>query len=507
MNPTLTVLLSLAAGAPPGVPAATCPPGGCAPGVVAGPGTPGFAPPPGSPALILPPPAPVLATKVLSPAGTKVTVYPGSRDAATFTPGAVFGFRPGYSYRIELSGLPNHPGEKLYPVLEVRGSLVPRPSLPRYMDYPVPLLITQGDIERARQGVLVTKVVYLEDPTKAMPVQTAEDEPIEVSDDTVEAALAEAAANGRVVAVLRMGDRVPEPDVLAACAVPGTILLPGAATLGRPAVPPHLACAPVPLYDPLIGVKRPLEECFIDGGDKGPALGIGPAGRLGGLDPTDVAAEYTLNDKRRVCTTNIVCLCVPRFVLRRVDVGLVRVQTVVGPEVNKQAVGRVVASTNIPPQEVAARVKPVEVEGASRPAEQVGRVGLAVLVGTQRPVVVAQSVGAQVVASAVGPEELNLSNCFTVHKAVDAKDPVRIGDVVTFTLTYRNNTRQPIQDVVLSDSLSPRLGYVDGSAASDRPANVTTTENEGGSVVVRFDLPGTLQPGEQGQVKFQARVR
>ena len=42
-----------------------------------------------------------------------------------------------------------------------------------------------------------------------------------------------------------------------------------------------------PLYDPILGPKGPKEECFLDGGDKGDPLGIGPSGALGGLNATD----------------------------------------------------------------------------------------------------------------------------------------------------------------------------------------------------------------------------
>jgi hypothetical protein len=64
-----------------------------------------------------------------------------------------------------------------------------------------------------------------------------------------------------------------------------------------------------------------------------------------------------------------------------------------------------------------------------------------------------------------------------------------------------------VSELVLSDSLSGRLEYVAGSAQSDRPANVTTEPNEAGSVVVRFEIPGPVPPGQTGTVKFQARVR
>ena len=60
---------------------------------------------------------------------------------------------------------------------------------------------------------------------------------------------------------------------------------------------------------------------------------------------------------------------------------------------------------------------------------------------------------------------------------------------------------------MISDSLSGRLEYVVGSAAADRPSNVTTADNEAGSVAIRFELLGTLQPGTKGIVVFKAKIR
>src|SRR5438477_9753440 len=72
------------------------------------------------PAVGLPLPAPLLAAKVLAPKGVRVAVYPGSPIAHLYDTPAVLGLRPGYSYRMELSNLPYHPREVLYPEVEVR---------------------------------------------------------------------------------------------------------------------------------------------------------------------------------------------------------------------------------------------------------------------------------------------------------------------------------------------------------------------------------------------------
>ncbi|HET6575252.1 MAG TPA: hypothetical protein VFG68_16720 [Fimbriiglobus sp.] len=500
MNATLLLLLPLAASHPP------CQAAPIPPHFQTGLPYPPPDAPPAAPCPPLGPPAPVLAAQVIAPEGVKVSVRPDAPDAKRYAVPTTFGFRPGYVYRLELTDLPGYPGQALYPVLEVRGSLVPRANM-KYMDYPAPVFIDRDDIAKALAGALVTKAIYLEDPAKAVPVPTRPGEPIEFTDLTEDAAIKAAEENGRLVAVLRFGDRKPEADELAKFVIPGTVLLPGEEHLPAPAVPPVFRWCGIPLYDPIAGLRYPSEECFTDGGDTGPRLGIGPLGRLGGLNPTDVALEYTLNGKRRVKTSNPVCVCVPRFVIRRVDVGLGGLRVVAGPDSVVQTAGGVVAVSRVPVGAVAARVKPIGFVSRLRSAILVNVEGVHTFIGMSAPEIVASASGVRVVSTAVGPEEVTNINDLTVTKEVEPAGPVQIGDEVTFTIRYRNGTRSPVSEMVLSDSLSGRLEYVPGSSQSDRPANVTTVPNEAGSVVVRFDIPGPVPPGQSGTVKFKARVR
>jgi uncharacterized repeat protein (TIGR01451 family) len=501
MNATLCLLLPLTVGHPPACKSEPIPPRiltGCPyppPEVGAGP----LCPPVGQP-------APVLAGRVIAPEGVKVAVFPGIPGAKRFPAPAVFGFRPGYVYRLELTDLPGHPGEALYPVLEVRGSIVPRPGM-KFMDYPAPIFVGREDVEKALAGELVTKIIYLEDPTRAIPVESSPDKPIELTETNEDAAVKAAMENGRLVAVLRFGDRRPDPDELAREAIPGTVLLPGEQHLAAPAIPPVFQWCGIPLYDPIAGPRFPGEECFIDGGDSGPRLGIGPLGRLGGLNPTDVALEYTLLGKRRVKTSNPVCICAPRFVVRRVDVAPGGLRVVAGPDAIIQIAAGVVVLNRVPPLAVANRVKPIGFVTRLRAALIVSVEGVHTFVGVSAPQIVASASGVRVVSSAVEPEEITNVPDLVVTKEVEPAGPVQVGDTVTFTIRFRNGTLSPVEDLVLSDSLSGRLEYVPGSAQSDRPANVTTVENEAGSVVVRFEIPGPVPPGQTGTVKFKARVR
>ncbi|MFO0805237.1 MAG: hypothetical protein U0791_19200 [Gemmataceae bacterium] len=485
---TLVLMGSLAAGGPPDAHAVMAPP------------------PLANVAPAFPMPAPLLAAKVLAPKGVRVTAHPGSPLARTYDTGAVFGLRPGYSYRFELS-IPGS-DRKLYPEVEIRGTLVPRPGM-KYMDWTAPLTFSVNDLERALLGSVITKAIYLEDPEKAIPAQFGLNSPDEMPVDTEGHAIKEAIANGRLVAILRFGSRIPDASELKASSIDGTILLPGEGHLKSPAFPPTLPYYGVKLYDPLLGPKGPGEECFTDGGDKADPLGIGPNNKLGGLNPTDVGVEFTIGGKRKVATSNIVCLCVPRFAIKRaeiapegfdIQIGMKGLQGTHTPQGYRE---RMAAMSEI------GREKPVGNISTLRPRSYVGAVGTSFFIGSSRPTILGQVDGVAVKGAVVEPEVLTIypSAPLTVTKSVDADGPLEAGKEVTFTIRYKNMSGRPITDVAVSDSLSGRLEYVPGSNQSDRAANFSATANEAGSAVVKWDLPGVLLPGQGGTVKFKAKVR
>jgi uncharacterized repeat protein (TIGR01451 family) len=505
-----TVLLaSFAVGNPPPQRGGIFPvPGMGSPGAVAALGA--KVPQGGQPsAAPLPPPAPLLAAKFLMPQGVRVTAYPGSKLARMYDTSAVVGLRPGYVYRFELSNLPYNPGKVLYPEVEVRGVLVPRPDM-KYMDYPIPLVFSQADIERAMLGTLITKVIYLEDPEKAVPAEVQPDKPVEMPDDTEGEAVREALANGRLMAIVRLGDRRPSREELQAVAIDGTILLPGERYLKAPALPPVLPFWACPLFDPILGPKGPREECFVNGDDKNDPLGIRLDDRLGGLNPTDVGVEYTAQGKRRVTTSSLVCICAPRYMIRRVELlpGGVDVRVMIAANVARS--GTAWLKERAAPMAEIGREKATEYVGRMRPSIYVGRLGTSFWVGTSKPVAIGQVLGVKVEGALVEPEQLTAYPALcplTVTKLVDPPGPKQPGDVVTITIRYANTGANAVSDLVVSDSLSGRLEYIPGSAQTDRPANFSTSENEVGSVVLRWELPGTLLPGQAGTIKFQAKVR
>lgn len=501
---SLLLLAPLATGAHPGK---TCETGNCPP-----PQMPRMSFQMPAPPIIAQPcpplaPAPLLAVKFTLPEGVRVVTMPGTDQNRVNESTGTFGFRPGYSYRVQFAGLPNRPDESLYPEIEVRGSLAPRPGM-NYMDYPAAIAFGADDLAKAAGGSLLTKVIYLEDPEKAVPVKTTVDRPLEQIADTDEDAIRAAIDGGRLVMIVRLGNRVPTTDELRRSAVPGTILHPGEGKLASPAFPPPLAWAGAPLYDPIMGPKQLKEECLTDGGDTKNPLGIRDDNELGGLDATDVALEYSQGTKRKVATSNRVCICVPRFAVQKVELNPKGLYFAYRLQGWQQREASSAARSLTLTAAVADRLKPIGFDLRIRPMEQVGRQGAEILLSATSVKATFNFNGTQVVKSSVEPDELvNFPNEMAVTKSVEPKAGVKIGDEVTFTLKYKNDTALPVSDLVLSDSLSPRLEYVAGSGLSDRPTNLTISPNANGSSVVKFEIPGTLQPGQGGVVTFKAKVR
>ncbi len=502
MNPTLGLLLPLMLGQPAGPGCAPCQLPRTLPLMAFTPQPPLYRPlcPPSGP------PAPVLAVQAVLAEGMTVVPAPADSTSTPYPTGTVFGFRPGYRYPLKIANLPGRPDEALYPVLEVRGSIVPRPGM-RYMEYPASLTVTAADVEKAFAGRMVTKVIYLEDPNRAVPQEATPERPIEVGSDTVERAIQEAEDNGRVVAILRFGDRVPSGDELARMSVAGTVLVPGT-TLGPAAAPPHFGYFGVPLYDPILGPKVSDLECFINGGDVNANLGIGLDGTVQPLRQSNTIAEYMVGSRRKFSTSNMVCICVPRFVIRRAEVGSSGVQGVTTAGATTQITGRDVFQQRAFAQEILGRDSLAGFRARIRPSQAESLVGLHAFGGLSRPQAVGKVEGVASVFVVAEVDEIgNFPGRMVLTKTVEPAGAVKQGDELTVTLKYYNNTRQPVTDLILSDSLAARLEYIPGSAAADRPSNVTLAENEVGSQVVRFELPGPIPPAGSGVVVFKVKVR
>ncbi len=115
----------------------------------------------------------------------------------------------GAVYRLRVTGIPLQEGFEVYPTVEV----IDRPYPPRGKEFkfPIPIELTQEELELALSGKFVTRVIYIEDPETAAPVAREGNEQAYFEVDDGENPLDVADSLGRPVAILRMGARVPSP--------------------------------------------------------------------------------------------------------------------------------------------------------------------------------------------------------------------------------------------------------------------------------------------------------
>lgn len=459
--------------------------------------------------------APLTYVRFLLPAGVRVTAYPGSPAARLYAGNVQLGLRPGYVYRFELSNLPAGvvpPGETasvLYPEVTVHASLALRRGLdPR--DHPVPILLSSDDLNRALAGSVVVKYIYLEDPRQAIPAATSPDSPLELRDEDESIARQEAVQRGRLLLTVRLGNRIPPAEELRQVAVDNTILLPGMQHLPAPPRPPRFWPAAVPLFDPLLGPREPAEECLHNGGDRGEPLGIGPAQRLGGLEPGDVAVEYTLRQQRKVAVPPPATLCAPRFVIRRVEQSPQRLTAFHRAALAEERSFVLSVQQREQPRADFHYQRLEAVRSHWRPSLLLTHSGTSLFAGSQQLQAVAQVAGLKVVGVLVAPEQLTAYPTLaplTVSKQIDPPGAHRPGEVLTVTIRFFNSGDQPLTNLAVSDHLSPRLEYVPESSQTNRAANFSLIEQPDGTHLLRWEFPGELLPGQGGQVRFKVRIR
>lgn len=119
----------------------------------------------------------------------------------------------GQVYRLRISEIPGYPGEEVFPTIELVDRLYPPQGL--RWKFPIPIEITQADLDAALSGRFVTRVVYLEDPENALPVQGDVQHPSWWDAGPRENPLELADRLGRPMAILRLGGRVPDPNLQA----------------------------------------------------------------------------------------------------------------------------------------------------------------------------------------------------------------------------------------------------------------------------------------------------
>ncbi len=466
----------------------------------------------------------LLFVRLSGPKGLTAGFYEGDAVSRTLPVPNQVGLRPGYIYRLRLDNLPGRPGVSLYPSIEVRNALRLPPTM-RPADYPAPIVFSEDDIERAVNGTFVTKVILLENPDASLDVTPPPGSPPEVDVLPDQDPVTYAKRLGRPMIVVRLGAREPEPMELARLG-PGLILFPGERVLPPASVPPHrfdprpMVLVRGPHGETYLVPGPPEEECLRDGGDYGVPVHFGPDGKLQGMNPSDSVATYTdSRGNRRLVVSNIVCVCVPRFLAVRHLLPPHGIDSLAGPDSIRSGE----AQARLQARRSNERVKQIESPETVRL-----RQGLHANVTMQKAhrVISLETLGVtRIVAGAaeVSAKEAAFEATFTcppddvaqchpqpgplkVHKSASSHE-AQIGDVITFYLRYENCSNAPLRDVAIADSLAGRFQYLPGSARTDREAVFVTQDNEAGSLILRWEIRDPLPPGGRGAVSFQAKVR
>lgn len=147
--------------------------------------------------------------RISLPDGAKVAVASSEGFLSNEQTPGLFAFRPGEVYRLKITNVPYAPAAELFPTLEVLNRLWPPSG--KELEFPVEVVLTQEDLELAARGNLVTRVVYLERSLDAVPVDSSlpegrllMDVPLGLSPVSV------AETRGKVMAIIRIGSRLPE---------------------------------------------------------------------------------------------------------------------------------------------------------------------------------------------------------------------------------------------------------------------------------------------------------
>ena len=148
------------------------------------------------------------AVEVAGPEGSLISLAVQGQFVEPKSNAALAGMLIGQVYRLKVTNIPGQPGQEIYPTIEVINRLHPPPG--QETKFPIPIQLTDEELEMAISGRFVTRVIYLEDPNA--PLALAEDPKFQRFFEVRpgEDPLIAADQLGRPMAILRMGSRVPD---------------------------------------------------------------------------------------------------------------------------------------------------------------------------------------------------------------------------------------------------------------------------------------------------------
>lgn len=302
----------------------------------------------------------------------------------------------------------------------------------------------------------------------------------------------------------------------------------------------------------------PSDEYLFDGGDRSNHVVVRKDWRIDGLDQEDTVAHYdTIDARLEVEPSNRVAIYAPRFAAVRKVTGFelhrsrnrvagTEVPTALAQQEENRLVttvqqqlqpGRYLGTDTL--QRFNEEVRTMGVGGATIAARIINRFKIhenfqIIREGTFDNAEKARlgqwldaaeswtnTDGVQVVidnlASTVATNDTNAQSVFE-YEMPPGKPRLRVvkvasqkhgrpGDEIEFTIRFDNVGDQLIGNVTVVDNLTTRLEYVEDSAECDLDANFITADNEGESLVLRWEIIDPLDVGQGGIIRFKCRVR
>ncbi len=183
--------------------------------------------------------------QIIAPKGVAVSMAVDGQFSEPLPAPVEAGMLIGAVYRLKVTRIPLHVGMEVFPTIEV----VDRTYPPRGQElrFPIPVELTQQDLELASRGSFVTRVVYIENPNGAIPHQSDAMHPSWFDAPPRDDPFTVASSMGRPVVILRIGGRTPtdseSPDAQFIYNSPPLIFL-------ADADHPLVGCPPSPLPTP-----------------------------------------------------------------------------------------------------------------------------------------------------------------------------------------------------------------------------------------------------------------
>jgi hypothetical protein len=148
--------------------------------------------------------------EVSAPDGTLLSISTAGGFSEAKRDKLLAGMLIGHVYRLKVSNIPLHEGHELFPTIEVIDRLHPPPG--QAARFPIPIVLTQEELQFALDGRYVLRVIYLENPRNPLLIREIPGEQPFFEIAPGQDAMQTADRLGRPMAILRMGSRVPLPE-------------------------------------------------------------------------------------------------------------------------------------------------------------------------------------------------------------------------------------------------------------------------------------------------------